>query len=162
MVIFSLLWYYNRYINALEALGGSASLAEGLPRNTSLWDDALDALVIGINQVSFSGWKPTECTAIVNELLSWKQKGLSEFEGTISPLNMSCMNVHPYFCSHCCEECPSTAFVMYIIGSEDGKYIWALRLKATLDRTGRLTEEYSEALLSIFPEKVKVSVLNEE
>jgi len=86
LVLFSLLWYHNRYINALEALGGSASLAEGLPTNTSLWDDALDALVIGINQVSFSGWKPNECTAIVNELLSWKQKGLSEFEGTISPL----------------------------------------------------------------------------
>lgn len=111
----------SRYINALEALGGSASLAEGLPTNTSLWDDALDALIIGINQVCFSGWKPNECSALVNELLSWKQKGLSEFEG-----------------------------------NEDGKYIWALRLKATLDRTGRLTEEYSEALLSIFPEKVKV------
>ncbi|RCV05739.1 hypothetical protein SETIT_1G107700v2 [Setaria italica] len=111
----------SRYINALEALGGSASLAQGLARNTSIWDDALDALAIGINQVSFSGWKPEECIAIGNELLSWKQKGLSETEG-----------------------------------SEDGKYIWALRLKATLDRTRRLTEEYSEALLSIFPEKVEV------
>ncbi|OEL21669.1 Phosphoglucan, water dikinase, chloroplastic [Dichanthelium oligosanthes] len=111
----------SRYINALEALGGSASLAQGLGRNTSIWDDALDALAIGINQVSFSGWKPEECIAIGNELLSWKQKGLSETEG-----------------------------------SEDGKYIWALRLKATLDRTRRLTEEYSEAFLSIFPEKVEV------
>lgn len=86
VILFSLLWYHNRYINALEALGGSASLAEGLPRKTSLWDDALDALVIGINQVSFSGWKPEECTAIANELLSWKQKGLSDFEGAFSPL----------------------------------------------------------------------------
>ncbi|CAN6236949.1 unnamed protein product [Urochloa humidicola] len=111
----------SRYINALEALGGSASLAQGLARNTSIWDDALDALAIGINQISFSGWKPEECIAIGNELLSWKQKGLSETEG-----------------------------------SEDGKYIWALRLKATLDRTRRLTEEYSEALLSIFPERVEV------
>jgi len=75
---------------------------------------------------------------------------------------MSCMNVHPYYlCSQCGEEYPSTTVVMYI-GSEDGKYIWALRLKATLDRSRRLTEEYSEALLSIFPEKVKVSLLNEE
>lgn len=111
----------SRYINALEALGGSASLAQGVARNTSIWDDALDALIIGINQVSFSGWKPEECVAIRNELLSWKQKGLSESEV-----------------------------------SEDGTYIWALRLKATLDRARRLTEEYSEALLSIFPEKVKV------
>ncbi|CAO2041269.1 unnamed protein product [Urochloa humidicola] len=111
----------SRYINALEALGGSASLAQGLVRDTSVWDDALDALAIGINQISFSGWKPEECIAIGNELLSWKQKGLSETEG-----------------------------------SEDGKYIWALRLKATLDRTRRLTEEYSKALLSIFPERVEV------
>nr|CAB3448638.1 unnamed protein product [Digitaria exilis] len=111
----------SRYINALEALGGSVSLAQGLDRNLSIWDDALDALAIGINQVSFSGWKPEECIAIGNELLSWKQKGLSETEG-----------------------------------NEDGKYIWALRLKATLDRTRRLTEEYSEALLSIFPERVEV------
>lgn len=84
MILFSLLWYHNRYINALEALGGSASLAQGLARNTSIWDDALDALAIGINQVSFSGWKPEECIAIGNELLSWKQKGLSETEGAFS------------------------------------------------------------------------------
>ena len=44
-------------------------------------------------------------------------------------------------------------------GSEDGKTIWALRLKATLDRARRLTEEYSEALLQIFPPKVQVSRL---
>lgn len=83
--LFSLLCYLNRYINALEALGGSASLAQGLDRNISIWDDALDALAIGINQVSFSGWKPEECIAIGNELLSWKQKGLSETEGAFSP-----------------------------------------------------------------------------
>ena len=87
--LFSLLWYHNRYINALEALGGSASLAQGLDRdrNTSIWGDALEALAIGINQVSFSGWKPEECIAIGNELLSWKQKGLSETEGAFFSLN---------------------------------------------------------------------------
>lgn len=41
-------------------------------------------------------------------------------------------------------------------GGEDGKTIWALRLKATLDRARRLTEEYSEELLRIFPQKVQV------
>lgn len=41
-------------------------------------------------------------------------------------------------------------------GSEDGKIIWALRLKATLDRARRLTEEYSETLLQIFPQKVQM------
>ncbi|XP_062108119.1 phosphoglucan, water dikinase, chloroplastic [Humulus lupulus] len=40
-------------------------------------------------------------------------------------------------------------------GSEDGMTLWALRLKATLDRARRLTEEYSEALLQIFPQKVQ-------
>eukprot|EP00262_Sarcandra_glabra_P011298 TRINITY_DN2713_c0_g1_i2.p1 TRINITY_DN2713_c0_g1~~TRINITY_DN2713_c0_g1_i2.p1 ORF type:complete len:1245 (-),score=236.50 TRINITY_DN2713_c0_g1_i2:241-3843(-) len=40
-------------------------------------------------------------------------------------------------------------------GNEDGKTIWALRLKATLDRSRRLTEEYSEVLLQIFPHKVE-------
>ncbi|KAK4266563.1 hypothetical protein QN277_027460 [Acacia crassicarpa] len=41
-------------------------------------------------------------------------------------------------------------------GNEDGKTIWALRLKATLDRSRRLTNEYTEELLKIFPEKVQV------
>ncbi|GMH08067.1 hypothetical protein Nepgr_009907 [Nepenthes gracilis] len=41
-------------------------------------------------------------------------------------------------------------------GTEEGKIIWALRLKATLDRSRRLTEEYSETLLEIFPEKVQI------
>ncbi|RAL54400.1 hypothetical protein DM860_001528 [Cuscuta australis] len=41
-------------------------------------------------------------------------------------------------------------------GDEDGKSIWALRLKATLDRCRRLTEEYSEALLQLLPEKVQI------
>ncbi|KAL6564148.1 hypothetical protein OROMI_015598 [Orobanche minor] len=34
--------------------------------------------------------------------------------------------------------------------------IWGLRLKATLDRAKRLTEESSEALLHIFPQKVQI------
>ncbi|KAJ0957841.1 putative phosphoglucan, water dikinase [Helianthus annuus] len=41
-------------------------------------------------------------------------------------------------------------------GSEDGKTIWALRIKATLDRSKRLIDEYSEALLQIFPPKVEL------
>ncbi|KAG2726254.1 hypothetical protein I3760_01G103400 [Carya illinoinensis] len=40
-------------------------------------------------------------------------------------------------------------------GDEDGKTIWTLRLKATLDRARRLTEEYTEAFLEIFPQKVQ-------
>ncbi|KAI4334814.1 hypothetical protein L6164_013523 [Bauhinia variegata] len=41
-------------------------------------------------------------------------------------------------------------------GNEDGTMIWALRLKATLDRSRRLTDEYTEELLKIFPQKVQV------
>ncbi|CAA7404779.1 unnamed protein product [Spirodela intermedia] len=40
-------------------------------------------------------------------------------------------------------------------GNEDGKKIWLLRLKATIDRARRLTEEYSESLLQIFPDRVE-------
>ncbi|KAH6785737.1 hypothetical protein C2S51_038192 [Perilla frutescens var. frutescens] len=45
-------------------------------------------------------------------------------------------------------------------GDEDGTRIWGLRLKATLERAERLTEEYSEALFNIFPEE-KVQTLGE-
>lgn len=41
-------------------------------------------------------------------------------------------------------------------GNEDGKTIWSLRLKATLDRSKRLTDEYTEELLKIFPQKVQI------
>ncbi|XP_021745875.1 phosphoglucan, water dikinase, chloroplastic-like isoform X1 [Chenopodium quinoa] len=41
-------------------------------------------------------------------------------------------------------------------GMEESKRIWALRLKATLDRSRRLTEEYSDSLLEIFPQKVQM------
>lgn len=41
-------------------------------------------------------------------------------------------------------------------GGESGKTIWALRLKATIDRCRRLTDEYSEAVLQIFPQKVQI------
>ncbi|CAA7017203.1 unnamed protein product [Microthlaspi erraticum] len=41
-------------------------------------------------------------------------------------------------------------------GGEDGKTIWAMRLKATLDRARRLTAEYSDLLLQIFPPNVEI------
>ncbi|XP_075085302.1 phosphoglucan, water dikinase, chloroplastic-like isoform X2 [Nicotiana tabacum] len=112
----------SRFVNAVEALGGADSLAENVAqKNVSSWNDPIGALNVGIQQLGLSGWKPEECKAVGNELLSWKERGLSETEG-----------------------------------SEDGKTIWALRLKATLDRSRRLTEEYSETLLQIFPEKVQI------
>jgi len=44
-------------------------------------------------------------------------------------------------------------------GEEDGKTIWAMRLKATLDRARRLTAEYSDLLLQIFPPNVEVHII---
>ncbi|CAH2044473.1 unnamed protein product [Thlaspi arvense] len=41
-------------------------------------------------------------------------------------------------------------------GEENGKTIWAMRLKATLDRARRLTAEYSDLLLQIFPPNVEI------
>ncbi|PON66919.1 Glucoamylase, starch-binding [Parasponia andersonii] len=111
-----------RFLNVLEDVGGTNWLAANVKsKNVSSWNDPLGSLIVGINQVKLSGWKSDECDAIESELLAWKEKGLSESEG-----------------------------------SEDGKTIWALRLKATLDRARRLTEEYSEALLQIFPQKVQI------
>ncbi|XP_048131411.1 phosphoglucan, water dikinase, chloroplastic isoform X2 [Rhodamnia argentea] len=111
----------SRFLNAVEASGGTSWLAENVARNMSIWDTLLDALIVGIRQLGQSSWQVEECTALQNELLAWKNRGFSEKEG-----------------------------------SEDGKMIWALRLKATLDRSKRLTEEYSEALLQIFPAKVEM------
>ena len=88
MSLFALLLCHNRYINGLEGSGGSASLAQCVAGNTSVWDDTLDALIIGVNQVSFSGWKPEECIAIGNELLSWKKEGLCESEGALFFFNI--------------------------------------------------------------------------
>ncbi|XVE81191.1 hypothetical protein DITRI_Ditri15bG0043000 [Diplodiscus trichospermus] len=112
----------SRLLNTHEAMGGANWLADNLEsRNTGSWNNPLGALIVGVHQLSLSGWKPEECAAIENELTAWLEKGLFEKEG-----------------------------------SEDGKRIWALRLKATLDRTRRLTEEYSETLLQIFPQKVQM------
>ncbi|KAF6135273.1 hypothetical protein GIB67_021635 [Kingdonia uniflora] len=107
------------FLNAVEAMGGSSWLAQNA--GSTNWNDPLDALAVGICQLGLSGWKTRECKAIESELLAWKQKGLSEREG-----------------------------------SEDGKTIWSLRLKATLDRARRLTEEYSEVLLQIFTQRVQM------
>ncbi|KAK9029878.1 hypothetical protein V6N11_031321 [Hibiscus sabdariffa] len=112
----------SRLLNMLEAMGGANWFADNLEsKNISSWSDPLGALIVGVNQLSLSGWKPEECAAIENELTAWQEKGLFEKEG-----------------------------------SEDGKRIWSLRLKATLDRTRRLTEEYSEILLQLFPQKVQM------
>ncbi|XVF29240.1 hypothetical protein REPUB_Repub15cG0104000 [Reevesia pubescens] len=112
----------SRLLNAHEAMGGANWLADNLEsKNIDSWSNPICALIVGVHQLSLSGWKSEECSAIENELTAWQEKGLFEKEG-----------------------------------SEDGKRIWALRLKATLDRTRRLTEEYSEALLQIFPQKVQM------
>ncbi|KAK9082642.1 hypothetical protein Scep_029113 [Stephania cephalantha] len=124
----------SRFLNALEVMGGSTWLAQNFgSKNVRSFNDPLDALATSIRQLGLSGWKPNECIAIENELQVWKQKGYLRVKNFtyISQL---------------------TAFS----GNEDGKTIWALRLKATLDRARRLTEDYSEILLQIFPQRVQM------
>jgi phosphoglucan, water dikinase len=60
-------------------------LAQGGANNGGIWDDALDVLITGIDQVSLSGWKPEECIAIGNELHSWKHKGRFGTKHAFSP-----------------------------------------------------------------------------
>jgi phosphoglucan, water dikinase len=149
-------------MNALEDQGGSAFFVQDGANNGSIWDDALDALIIGIDQVSFSGWKVEECISIGNELRSWKHKGISETEteDAFSPatyvMNSLSLKVYCYIYVHILVR-STYIFLFTCVGSQDEKDIWVLRLKATLDRARRLTEEYSEALHSIFPEKVEVN-----
>lgn len=65
-------------------MGGADWLAQSVgSRNISPWNNPLDAFIVGIQQVGLSGWKSEECAAIKSELLSWRQKGLSEKEGFI-------------------------------------------------------------------------------
>ena len=92
-----------------------------------------------------------ECNALGNELVAWKNRGFSEMEGRVhlisglARLDLSdCQSLFPI------------SFLFLFKGSEDGKLIWTLRFKASLDRSRRLTEEYSEALLQIFPARVEV------
>lgn len=71
-----------RFLNALETTGGANWLAANVKsKNVSSWNDPLGALIVGIHQLKLSGWKSEECAAIENELLSWKEKGLSERKG---------------------------------------------------------------------------------
>ncbi|MBA0858049.1 hypothetical protein Goshw_020771 [Gossypium schwendimanii] len=130
----------SRLHNTHEAMGGTNWLADNLDtKKASSWNNPLRSLILGVHQLGLSGWKPGECAAIGSELTAWQEKGLLDKEalGTL---------VYVIFLSP----------VVCYEGSEDGKRIWALRLKATLDRTRRLTEEYSDALLQIFPKKVQM------
>lgn len=72
----------SRLLNALETVGGPSLLAQNVNmKNVASWNHPLDALMIGIHQIGLSGWKPTECKAIENELLAWKEKVVLESEG---------------------------------------------------------------------------------
>lgn len=73
-----------RFVNAVEVLGGADWLAENVTaKNVSSWNDPIGALTVGIQQLGLSGWKPEECKAVGNELLSWKERGILEIEGIL-------------------------------------------------------------------------------
>ncbi|GAB2281377.1 hypothetical protein Dimus_015973 [Dionaea muscipula] len=63
----------------LVELVGSRNLES---KDVTSWNELFDALLIGIHHLSLSGWTPEECSAIGNELRTWKEKGLPEKEGT--------------------------------------------------------------------------------
>jgi hypothetical protein len=46
--------------------------------------------------------------------------------------------------------------VLQFTGNEDGTRIWALRVKATIERARRLSEAFSDLLLQIYPKNVEV------
>lgn len=76
----------DRYLNALEMMGGANWLAESMEsEKISSWNHPLDVLVVGIRQLGLSGWRPEECSAIGNELAAWKSRGLSAKEGRLFP-----------------------------------------------------------------------------
>lgn len=78
-----------RFLNALEAMGGANWLAANVKsKNVGSWNDPLGALIVGIHQLRLSGWKSEECAAIENELLVWKDKGLTEREGSFCSFNL--------------------------------------------------------------------------
>lgn len=71
-------------------MGGAGWLAKSVEsKNVTSWNEPLDALAIGVRQLGLSGWKSEECIAIGNELLAWKDKGLSEKEGVFLSLIFS-------------------------------------------------------------------------
>ncbi|GAB2289941.1 hypothetical protein Dimus_024239 [Dionaea muscipula] len=69
------------FLNSLDAIGGASWLPETLEsKDVTSWNELFDALLIGIHQPGLSGWTPKECSAIGNELRTWKEKGLPEKE----------------------------------------------------------------------------------
>lgn len=64
-------------------MGGAHQLAQAVDsHNLSSWNDPLGVLIVGISQLGMSGWKPEECSALCKELLTWRDRGLLEREGT--------------------------------------------------------------------------------
>lgn len=95
-----------------------------------LFDACIGAAVLALRQVGLSGWQQAECLCVEQELGAWQKAGLRP-KGT-----------------------PGGGPV-----SPDDLRWWALRFKASLDRALRLTEGYTECLLSLYADRSKVRVL---
>lgn len=134
---------FYRYLDSLEAVGGAEWLAKKVEyKNDGPWNEPLGALIIGIHQLGLSGWKPEECIAITNELKAWQERPPLQTEGKLSHTQLLIL--------------PCFALLKLWQYFEGGTRIWGLRLKATIHRAQRLTEDYSEALFYTFPQKVEV------
>ncbi|XP_024534041.1 phosphoglucan, water dikinase, chloroplastic isoform X1 [Selaginella moellendorffii] len=126
----------SRFLNAMDSSGGAKSLSEEIQsKSTSKWKQPLGGVVLGIRQLGLSGWQQAECLAIENELMTWEKdgicgKGMSIILFVFSNLSGS-------------------------LGSEEDIRMWGLRLKATLDRTHRMAETYSDLLLKLYPKRAQ-------
>jgi hypothetical protein len=57
--------------NALEEAGGYHALAEARDRD---WALPIGATVLGLRHMGLSGWNPSECIALENELAAWQRQ----------------------------------------------------------------------------------------
>lgn len=62
----------SRFINSVEQRGGAGALGGG---SDGAWALPIGALVIGLRHLGLSGFNPSECMAIENDLAMWQKFG---------------------------------------------------------------------------------------
>jgi phosphoglucan,water dikinase len=63
-----------RVLNFLEASEGEESLTSGTEKE---WAVPVGALVLCVRHLGLSGWQPSECMALDEELTAWQKLGLA-------------------------------------------------------------------------------------
>ncbi|KAL4852989.1 Phosphoglucan [Chlorella vulgaris] len=71
----------SRFVNSLEQRGGASTIAGG---SDGAWALPIGSLVLGLRHIGLSGYNPTECMAVEQELTAWqKLGGLSQRENAL-------------------------------------------------------------------------------